>query len=200
VRQGFFAHNDFERLASFLPEDLQGFVRFGYFTGWRLGQVQDLEWGEVEEGVIRLGPEKVKNKHGLVMPLVGEIADIIERRRRVRLEGIAWVFYRTQRGVMRQVGRFDKVWKTACAQAGLPIGKNDKKLFHDLRRTTARNLNRAGVPDPIAMRIMGHKTRAMYDRYNIVDEQDIGLALTQAEAHRKRSSHNPATSEEISKE
>ena len=65
--------------------------------------------------------------------------------------------------------------------------------------TTARNLNRTGAPDPIAMRIMDYKTRAMYDHSNIVDEQDIGLALTQAEAHRKRSSHTLATSAEMLK-
>jgi len=64
-----------------------------------------------------------------------------------------------------------------------------------LRRTTARDLNRAGVPDPIAMAIMGHKTRAMYDRYNIVNEGDISMALTQAEAYRARRGYNLATSE-----
>lgn len=56
------------------------------------------------------------------------------------------------------MARFDKAWKTACLQAGLPVEKAAKKQFHDLRRTTARNLNRAGVPDWIAMALMGHKT------------------------------------------
>jgi len=89
-----------------------------------------------------------------------------------------------------------RICKILCVLGILPAGvlgkskpSNGVRLFHDPRRTTARNLNRAGVLDPIAMRIMGHKTRAMYDRYNIVDEQDIGLALTQAEVHRKRSNH-----------
>jgi integrase len=69
-----------------------------------------------------------------------------------------------------------------------------RKTFHDLRRTSARELSRAGVPDPIAMAIMGHKTRAMYDRYNIVDEDDIRTALTQVEQHRARRGYNLATS------
>lgn len=77
------------------------------------------------------------------------------------------------------MARFDKVWKTACRQAGLPGEKATKKRFHDLRRTTARNLNRAGVPDRIAMSLMGHKTHAMYDRYNIVDEDDMRDASSQ---------------------
>src|SRR5207302_9820503 len=93
------------------------------------------------------------------------------------------VFYRlTLEGRAYRVGRFDKAWKTACAKAGLPVEKETKRRFHDLRRTTARNLNRAGVPDRIAMALMGHKTRAMYDRYNIVDEDDMREASAQMQA------------------
>jgi len=131
VRQGFFTHEDFERLVSFLPEDLKDFVRFGYYTGWRHGQIAGLSWSEVEQDVIRLGPEKVKNKNGLVLPLVGEVLAIIERRRQVRLTGYRPVFYReASRDRMIRVGRFDKTWRTALTKAGLPF-----RRFHDLRHT-----------------------------------------------------------------
>ena len=194
VRQGFFTHEHFERLVSFLPDDLQDFVRFGYLTGWRRGQIAALVWEEIEHDVIRLGPEKVKNKSGLVLPLVGELLDIIERRRQVRLPSTPWVFYRCMHGNVWPVIRFDKAWKTACAKAGLPVDKDTKRRFHDLRRTTARNLNRAGVPDRIAMSLMGHKTRAMYDRYNIVDEEDMRAASAQMQAW-LQSRHNLGTLE-----
>jgi integrase len=189
VRQGFFTHEDFERLVSFLPDDLQDFVRFGYYTGWRHGQIANLQWSEVEQDIIRLGPEKVKNKSGLMLPLVGELLEIIERRREIRLPSTPWVFYRCMDGDVWPVGRFDKAWKTACTKAGLLF-----RRFHDLRRTTARNLNRAGVSDRIAMSLMGHKTRAMYDRYNIVDEEDMREASAQMQDW-LQSRHNLGTKE-----
>ena len=64
ARQGFFEDADVERLVSFLPEDLKDYVRFGYLTGWRKGEVSQLTWQHVEGNTIRLPPRSRKIKMG----------------------------------------------------------------------------------------------------------------------------------------
>src|SRR5262249_27314500 len=133
-------------------------------------EITSLVWRDIADGVIRLRPEASKNAEARVLMVTGVIADIIDRRRSERHDLVSYVFH--HKG--KQIGRFDKAWSTACRKADVP-----DKLFHDFRRTGVRNMVQAGVPERIAMQISGHKTRAIFDRYNIVDEEDIKEAQRQ---------------------
>jgi integrase len=204
TRQGFFGDQEFRALHSYLPNDLKDFCHFAYLTGWRRNEIRSLRWADVEENTIRLRGENAKNRNPRCVLLAGELKQILERRQQERLvDGVltSLVFYRSG----EPIGEFKKSGATACLAAGLgamtcpkcgqPGQKGQQtrclqckkqrtyagKIFHDFRRTAARNLVRAGVSERTCMEILGHKTRSMFDRYNITSEKDLAEAMERLE-------------------
>ncbi len=125
---------------------------------------------------MRLEPGTTKNSEGRTLPydLLPELVQVIERQwqehQRLTADDTIcpYVFHRDGKAIKG----FRKAWASACKAAGCP-----GKLLHDFRRTAVRNLVRAGVPEKTAMAITGHKTRSVFDRYDIVDEADLRSAL-----------------------
>jgi integrase len=179
ARTGFLDHASFIKLRVELPEYLQDPVTFLYLSGWRLNEMKSLEWRDVDGAgkVIRLRPEVAKNKDGRVLPLQGELVEVIERAREKRRADCPYVFH--LKG--KRLGDFRKSWQNACTAAKL-----GKVLVHDLRRTAVRNLVRAGVPEGVAMKLSGHKTRSVFERYNIVNEADLLEATEKLHGHLSR--------------
>jgi integrase len=178
VRKGFFEHGDYLAVRDAISEHLRDVVTFGYKTGWRVSEITGLTWAQVdfEARTVRLEVGETKNDQGRIIFMDDETEEMLLRRWRDRKRPLPWVFLNAK-GTER-VKRFRKAWVSACKKAGF-VGR----LFHDLRRTAVRNMVRARVPERVAMAISGHKTRSMFDRYNIVSEADLQLAARQLQDH-----------------
>lgn len=185
-----------------LPEELKPVLIFAFYTGCRRGEILGLQWSQVDlfERLIRLEPGTTKNKEARAIPLSREVLEMIVRQRALREQyhpQTPWVFFRHATGdTLRD---FRGAWAAASKQCGLwdESAKRPTRLLHDLRRTGVRNLVRAGVPERVAMAISGHKTRSVFDRYNIVNEADIKEAMHSVDryhdANRRRASEESCT-------
>lgn len=181
TRKGFFEHGEFLALRDALPSHLKSFITFGYKVGWRLSEIGKLTWKRVDlnQGIVRLEVGETKNDEARTVYLDDELKEIFEQLwedRKANKKLLPWVFL-NQDGSDR-VKRFDKTWKKACKDAGIGV-----RLFHDFRRTAVRNMVRSGVPERVAMMISGHKTRSVFDRYNIVNDEDLRLAAQKQQAY-----------------
>lgn len=169
VRQGFFESEEYLKLYKALPAYVRPIAAFGYRTGWRKNEILSLTWDRVDlkERSVKLTPDQTKNKNARSIYLDDELLKLlkIQRMRRGRCK---FVFHRNG----KKISNFIKAWKNACEEVGL-----EGKLFHDFRRTAARNLTRSGTKETVAMKITGHKTRSVFDRYNITSEDDIKQAM-----------------------
>jgi integrase len=97
--------------------------------------------------------------------------DAIKRQKAERDEkypDLDWVFHD---GTGLRLKTFYKAWASACERAKL-----NGQLFHDLRRSAVRNMIRAGIPEKLAMELSGHRTRHVFDRYNITTDKDLSNA------------------------
>src|SRR5205823_14739223 len=137
---------------------------------------------DVEGRTVRLSWRRSKNKKARTMTLAGELAAIIERRSAARAALVVkkgletdHVFYRNDGSPVQD---FKKAWASACKAAGV-----GGRLFHGLRRSGIRKMTRAGVSRKIATAISGHRTEAIYARYDIADEEDLKEAVIKTQAY-----------------
>ena len=169
TRKGFFEHHEYLALLKALPSEMRPVVTFGYKTGWRKSEILNLTWGHIdfEERTVRLEADETKNKEGRVVYLDDELLKLFKMQWLRRRKDCAHVFHRAG----KRIRDFRGAWKKACKDANI-----EDRLFHDLRRTSVRNMVRAGIQEQVAMKISGHKTRAVFDRYNIVSPDDLKQA------------------------
>jgi integrase len=176
VRTGFVEDSHYGKLAdacSAVGVWMRALFETAYNYGWRIGELQNLKVRKIDllSGTIRLNNGETKNDDGRLVVMTASVRQLLTEC----LAGKG-----PEDNVFTRAGKpvrdFRGAWIKACEQAGMP-----GLLFHDLRRTAVRNMVRSGIPEVVAMRISGHKTRAVFDRYNIVSERDLKEAARRLE-------------------
>lgn len=177
VRKGFLKDAQYHALASSTARRglwLRTMFEVAYSYGWRKSELLELKVSQVDmaERTIALNPGETKNDESRVVVMTAKIFDLIGACIAAKAPG-DYVFTRSSHGrghQLKQGGRiveFRADWAAACKEAGV-----EGLLFHDLRRSGVRNLIRAGVTEKVSMTITGHKTRSVFERYNIVNQAD----------------------------
>lgn len=123
-RKGFFSPAEIERVMESLPKYLQPFTRFGWLTGMRKGEISSLEWADIDGDVIVLQAEDSKNHKARIIPIVDEVAEVVEEcrkareiRRRGQVVTISNLLFHTPAG--KPIKEFRKTWRRACCKAGV---------------------------------------------------------------------------------
>lgn len=161
---------EFSLLFDALPYHARNIFITGFFTGMRMGEITSLTWDQVflKERMIDLEPEQTKDKEKRVIPIPEKLFKILNNIPKAIHDNHVFLY----KG--KPLKSIRASLKKACEKVGIPYGRNIKKGItpHDLRHTFNTNMRKSGVHDTVIMKITGHSTREMFDRYNTVDEAE----------------------------
>jgi integrase len=156
---------EFKRLLKKLPSHLVPIVSVAYYTGMRRMEILNLTWKKVnmQEGFIDLEPEDTKTSEPRRFYFNEVVWDIFRKASKVRSLRHDFVFTYARRPLRDVRAGFINALRRA---------KIDDFHFHDLRHTYITNMRKAGVDQTVIMKLTGHKTPSMFNRYNTVDRED----------------------------
>jgi len=199
ARKGFFEHNEYVAVRDKSDEDFRPVIIFGYHTGCRIMEILNLPMDKVDsiQGIARFEDTKNGEDREIDYSGIPELREVIENRFKEQND-CPWVFHQKD-GQKFNTYTYEAAWLKACVRSGfckeVIRGKRRvrvkvaTKLFHDFRRTAIRNMMRSGVPESVAMQISGHKTRSVFDRYNITSGRDLKEASKKMGAYYERQSN-----------
>ena len=179
IRTGFVDDKQFAALAASAGELwLRAFLEIAYTYGWRKRELLNLRVCQVDilGQSLRLDAGTTKNDDGREVALSPTALTLLQEC----IQGKApdgCVFTRAG----KPVRDFRAAWEKLTTAAGVP-----DLLLHDLRRSAARNLRNAGVPEGVIMKIGGWRTRSVFERYSIIVQSDIRDAMGKLEAQRSQ--------------
>jgi len=179
ARDMVFSNDQYNALYRYSPPHLAPIIATAFYTGMRKSEIINLRWSQIDfkAGFIRLEASDTKDREPRLIPLPSPLKNL--------LKGIPRHLHIDQIFTFR--GKPIKDIRTGLIntfqKAEIPYGRKTPNgfTFHDFRHTFNTNMRRAGVPEVVIMKITGHSTREMFDRYSTVDKEDMIEAVGRIE-------------------
>jgi integrase len=172
IRDRVLTAEEFQRMLDASPDYLKPILHCAYHTGMRRGELLELTWDRVDlrAGFIRLKDIDTKADAARSRPIGRDLREVL-RHLPVALDsrGVRVPYVFTRNG--QRLKSIKRVFTRVRQETGIT-----NAIFHDFRHTATTNLRRAGVDALTAMKITGHKTMAVFKRYNSIDDQDLKAA------------------------
>ena len=163
---------EFDRLLAVAPKWLQPIMLVAYDSGRRRGEIARLRWSQIDlkAHVVTLALSDTKTDEQRLVPLTGRLTQLLSATPR-HVSGYVFV---TRNGRPYDPSKISAAFQKACDKAGLK-----DVVFHDSRHSFCTNMRRAGVDTLTIMAISGHKSIAVFKRYNTIAPQDLQKAIRQ---------------------
>jgi integrase len=210
VRKGFLEDSQFRRLVEGSELWFRTLVECGRTYGWRVSELLNMRVAQIDlaQRTIRLEPGTTKNTDGREVVMTAAVRVLVSAC--ISEKSVSEYVFTRPNG--KRVSDFRVTWERACSRIGagtttcvlcsevMDAGRKCRKceskrwtyaglIFHDLRRTGARNLRRAGISETVIMRIGGWRTRSVFERYAIVNRNDMADAILKLEQKEKQIQH-----------
>jgi integrase len=192
ARKVFITEEEYKLLIKHLADDIRRPIMVAWITGWRTPSEiltrmkHHLDW---KLNRLILEPSETKNREGRFFPLTPELKAILTEVK--DSIDIPYLFHhngeplstRNKRGTFKVSKYFSESWIAACKAAGL-----SNRIPHDFRRSAARRFRSEGYDLKIARKLLGHKTESIFDRYDIITDDDIITEVQKLEGELKTTS------------
>jgi integrase len=164
-----------KRLMDILPmTHTRAIIGIALCTGMRKSEITSLTWDRVDlnDGFIRLRAMDTKDREPRKIPIFEELLTILNSIPRAAHDNHVILH------MGKPIHDIREALRTACRNAGIAYGRfvNGGFIFHDLRHAFNTYMRKAGAAESVTMKVTGHSTHEMFDRYNTVDDENLRKA------------------------
>lgn len=193
VRRVVLDEEAFQRFRGAAEAWLRPILLVAFDTGMRKSEVLNLRWSQLDlrAGAVRLAAEDTKTDEPRVVYLTDRVLATLAEQPRLLHADYVFVNPATGKPWQDVQGAVERAREKAGLQG---------VWVHDLRRSFVTLSRRSGLPESVVARFSGHRTAAVFKRYNIVEEQDLKAAVQvlnrtrqAAEASRDEPGHDSVT-------